>query len=1484
NYQTDWYQTDPFKVAYTVLPTNFTVDNLTVTKFSDITYGSTINVTNTFLIDQYSYFSSTGSTTTNTLSVLNNSILYNQSTASFVYSTLNWTGAGLVDNGGTFAFLSGGGDLTVPATSTLESNVPRSYTNVTINGLLTHNANTTAESYKINFTVSGNTTVNAGGSINANGKGFSMGNGPGAGVSGTVGAGGGSYGGVGGDGQYRAGSLVIYGNQLAPDRLGSGGGKYDYSTSSGSGGGAIKIYSKGNLVVNGTIYANGTHSVVDWNHPPGGGSGGSIWLVGNNVSGSGSITANGANTPDTNYDGGAGGGGRIAIYYVTNSSGLAALTANKGIASGAGAKSGGNGTVYLGGITADPVNLRQYKIDGVTAIAQGGITSESSIVTTLQVQDGDLTDTLTPQVEIKPVGTAFNNVPTDVGTPVAYNGSIITASVSVVGLANNESYHWQARVCDASSNCTGWISYGSNLESEADISIVTNADPNSPLIPDSSFFINGQYTNSLQPTLGFVLSDPNNTDSVQYRIQLAADNTFNTLILDYSSEFAAQGTRLYSIGQTTGTGVYHTGNEDMQLAEGNYYWKVQTIDDKEGESGWSVAPGTPSFRIDLSKPSNATYAFMKPYKDAINQYNYDDPPLWFNRNDLFFSWQEGTDLQGVKGYCLYLGPKSDGNPATEKGILGTSPISTTGSDCQFITDTTEIDFANPSYRGSDWLTSSMDRYFFKIKTIDISNNVFEGPDDSNVVPLYFDNTLPQNVTAISAASGTFSSTAEMYFNWPIVAGQNGSDEHSGLLGFQYSLNSKNIEDWIGDVVDDHTSLSYSLMTKSQPVYFPEAVQNLVQIGQNIIYFRTIDRAGNFSELRTAYINYGGEAPKFAQGEEVRVVPTQNNINRFAFEWNAAIPSDGNAIKSYYYMLNTVPPASYATIISNSATYRPTNDTNVPEANFAGLRRGANTIHVIAVDTLDNYSPTNFITATFFLNSDLPDPVNNLTVSDSSIKDASIWRVALVWDLPDYRGTGDLTYHIERSENSTDWSEIDSTTGLAYIDVVGESKRYYWRVSTTDTSDQSIATPSYTNAVSIIPKGSYTTPPTLTSGPASSSITTTTALITWTTNRTGDSKVAFGLAPSNYFDSETYKSSHVTEHKIQLSNLTPGTTYYFTAKWTDEDGNTGISEEQSFTTAPPPQVKDVRLSNLGISSVMVNFTTINANKARIYYGTSTSFGGIKDIGTSKLETAYTIELNQLNDGTKYYYKINTFDEENKEYEGTILDFTTLPRPRVSEIVVQQVINTAQSTLLVTWQSNTLVTSVVTFYPEANEELARDIVELKLVKGEHKILIKGLFPQMAYVIRVSGKDIIGNEAVSDPIRIITATDSRAPYISAMTIEGSNTTQMSGVSPNTSSQLIVSWTTDEPSTSQVEFGEGSGITYNQLTQEDTDLSYNHVVIVSGLTPSKVYHVRSISKDAAGNVSKSIDTLTITPKATDNAFDMVITILRESFGFLTK
>jgi hypothetical protein len=1264
------------------------------------------------------------------------------------------------------------------------------------------------------------------GTINTDGRGYANSEGPGQGQDGDS-SGGGGYGGRGGNGQSGRSGGSTYGSESEPNNLGSGAGHYN---GGGQGGGAVKLIVAGVLTINGTVNANGAIGETK----VGGGSGGSIWLIANELAGTGSLYANGGRSANSTSDGGGGGGGRIALYYSSNTS----LFSNVSVAGGYGnsAQRGETGTIYYAGLPASPTSLYQYESNGTTLLSTGAETNENAVLVKFSVQDGDSSDTLTPEVEMRPIGTDFIGVATHTGDDVSYSGELVEASVLLNTLDDND-YHWQARSCDALGNCSAWISYGGNEESVADFTVSANNRPSNPTIPSSSFFINGQYSGSTQPSISFVTSDTDSADQVKYQIQIDDDSDFSSPEIDYESALAAQGTTSFTVGQAAGDGTYTVGSEGQSLSVTNYYWRVMVTDQKGSFSGWTTASGTPAFIVDTVRPGNASLMMMKSNQAAITSYAHDDAAAWFNRKDLYFSWDAGTDDIEVKGYCIYLGTDPNGDPATQKGLLGSSPASTSGSTCEFITNDTSIDFSSTALRGETWLSSSNDPYYFKVKTIDAANNPFLGDDTSNLISFYFDNTAPENVTAISAASGNFSNIADMYFNWPTAVGQAGSDANSGVLGFQFAINSQS--DWIGDQTDSFTGMEYYSLGTEQPFYLPTAAQSLIQVGQNTIYFRVLDQVGNNSELRTAFINYGGAAPSFTPGAEVTVSPTMNDENNFSFSWPAATPDYGREIDSYYYMINTPPPTSLATITSNSATYIPTDSTSIAAASVSGLRKGSNTIYVVAVDDADNYSPTNTISATFYLNSELPDPPTNLTVSDSSIKDASIWRAALVWGEPAAQGTGDLTYQVQVSEDASFWSDVSSTTGLAYIDTVAQSQRYYWRVASTDNSDESIAAPSYSSAVSLIPRGKYTSAPSLTSGPAVSSITTSAGIVSWTTSRDADSRVVYGLASGNYFESEAAKSEQTTDHSIELNNLKPGTTYYYKAKWTDEDGNVGESDENTFTTEPPPEVKDITMTNLGVSGVILNFTTKNATKAKVYYGTSTSFGGAKEIGTSKLETSYSLELDQLEDGTKYYFKINTFDEEDEEYEGTILDFTTMPRPRVTGVRVQQVANTAQSSLLVTWESNTDVSSVVTYYPVNNPELVRDIVDLNLQSGEHQMLIKGLFPDTNYVVRVSGKDIIGNQATSDNINVTTASDSRAPMISDLTIEGANSPQVNGTAQATTSQLVISWNTDEPATSQIEYGEGSGDSYSQLSQEDQDLSYNHVVIISNLTPSKVYHL---------------------------------------------
>ena len=141
-------------------------------------------------------------------------------------------------------------------------------------------------------------------------------------------------------------------------------------------------------------------------------------------------------------------------------------------------------------------------------------------------------------------------------------------------------------------------------------------------------------------------------------------------------------------------------------------------------------------------------------------------------------------------------------------------------------------------------------------------------------------------------------------------------------------------------------------------------------------------------------------------------------------------------------------------------------------------------------------------------------------------------------------------------------------------------------------------------------------------------------------------------------------------------------------------------------------------------------------------------------------------------------------------------------------------------------------------------------------------------------------MGNEAVSDLQQFTTSTDTRAPQIMNVKIEGATSPVVAGAGQEAQAQLVVSWDTDEPSSAQVEFGEGTGSSYAQKTQEDTNLTLNHLVVLSGLSPARVYHLRALSKDKAGNTGASIDTVSITPRSTRSALDLVIGNLQSVFG----
>ena len=832
---------------------------------------------------------------------------------------------------------------------------------------------------------------------------------------------------------------------------------------------------------------------------------------------------------------------------------------------------------------------------------------------------------------------------------------------------------------------------------------------------------------------------------------------------------------------------------------------------------------------DLDLPENPSDAGLSVYgDDSPGEAIISDS--WYSYGQPYFDWPDAEETNGatdtltgsaVAGYYVYFGTDENADPATE-GVFQVDSHFTASS------------------------LSSNETYYFRLRTVDNAGN-FSSETWSPFVYKY-DVEGGEAPTDLTADPSGYSATNDFDFAWAEASSSSGA----AITSYCYKTGATD-----GSYSEDQCITENSI-----------SGIEAYKVGANTFYVRSKDEANNYSPYSTVSFYYADISNAPAPPVNLTVSPETSTENSFGFTWNPPAVgtfygSESNL--SYYYSINALPTENSTS--TTSLTY-------LNPGAYATLP-GENMFYLVAKDEAGNINYNNYTSVGFTANTTSPGIPLNIDIADVSVKATESWKLAISWEEPTDIGAGVASYEVFRSLDGNSFSRFSSSGGISFVDVGLEQQTYYYKVRACDSTNNCGA---FSDTVFLFPDGKFTEAAPLIAEPEVSNITTRKATVSWSTSRTCDSKVAYGTSSGDYFEEEVSNSLHVTDHQINIPNLSPGTTYYFVAKWTDEDGNTGVSEEGSFETDPPPSTEEPIVKSVGLDNALIQFASKNAAKVRIYYGESSAFGGTKDIVTGTGEGTHTVELDGLTDGTKYYYKINTFDIEEEEYEGEIHSFETLPRPEISNIKVSQVKGTARSTLLLTWDSNTEISSIVTYYPTAIPSLAKDEVDVNLKEGAHRIILYDLDPQTAYSILIRGKDIAGNEAMADIQQITTSADTRPPKIIDLKVES----EILGVGDEATAQLIVSYKTDEPSTAQIEYGEGSGTVYAQKTQEDGTLTNQHMVVISDLVPAKVYHLRALSKDSANNLAESIDKVVITSKATESALDLVITNMSSIFGFL--
>ena len=205
-----------------------------------------------------------------------------------------------------------------------------------------------------------------------------------------------------------------------------------------------------------------------------------------------------------------------------------------------------------------------------------------------------------------------------------------------------------------------------------------------------------------------------------------------------------------------------------------------------------------------------------------------------------------------------------------------------------------------------------------------------------------------------------------------------------------------------------------------------------------------------------------------------------------------------------------------------------------------------------------------------------------------------------------------------------------------------------------------------------------TVPLVTSNVTASSITTSSAVISWQTSSNATSQVFYDIVYREDIDDYVYHTPEyttpVSEHSVHLTGLSPSTTYHYRARSVavvDSTEFTAISDDYTFTTlykpSGPPSVVTVAAWPLGPRTALLwgRLTDMGtASSVEVYFewGKTTGYGFETRHQTVKHPRIFVAILTNLTPGTRYHFRAVAVG--NGTSYGDDKSFTTAPGPTIT----------------------------------------------------------------------------------------------------------------------------------------------------------------------------------------------------------------------------